>query len=33
MLEGDSIEYELIEKCCQLIKSDNPFTLEIGVRG
>ena len=32
MLEGDSIEYELIEKCCQLIKSDNPFTLEIGVR-
>ena len=32
MIGGDSIEYELLEKCCKLIKQDNPFTCEIGVR-
>ena len=32
MIGGDSIEYELLEKCCKLIKSNEPFTCEIGVR-
>ena len=32
MIGGDSIEYELLEKCCKLIKNENPFTCEIGVR-
>jgi len=32
MIEGDSIEYELLEKLCSLIMSDSPFTCEIGVR-
>ena len=32
MIEGDSIEYDLIEKICGLIMSENPFTCEIGVR-
>jgi hypothetical protein len=32
MIEGDSIEYELLERCCKLIKNENPFTCEIGVR-
>ena len=32
MIEGDSIEYDLIEKICSLIMSDNPFTCEVGVR-
>ena len=32
MIEGDSIEYDLLEKVCALITNDNPFTCEIGVR-
>ena len=32
MIEGDSIEYDLIEKICSLIMSDKPFTCEVGVR-
>ena len=32
MIQGDSIEYDLIEKICGLIMSENPFTCEIGVR-
>ena len=32
MIEGDSIEYELIERCCNLIKNQNPLTCEVGVR-
>ena len=32
MIGGDSIEYELLEKCCKLIKSSDPLTCEIGVR-
>ena len=32
MIGGDSIEYELLEKCCKLIKNPNPLTCEIGVR-
>jgi len=32
MIEGDSIEYELIEKVCKLIKKEDPFTCEVGVR-
>ena len=32
MIEGDSTEYELLEKCCKLIKVEDPLTLEIGVR-
>ena len=32
MIGGDSIEYELLEKCCKLIKNLNPLTCEIGVR-
>lgn len=32
MIGGDSIEYELIENCCKLIKNQNPLTCEIGVR-
>ena len=32
MIEGDSIEYNLIEKVCSLITTEKPFTCEIGVR-
>ena len=32
MIGGDSIEYELLEKCCKLIKNSDPLTCEIGVR-
>ena len=32
MISGDSIEYELLEKCCKLIKNSDPLTCEIGVR-
>ena len=32
MIEGDSIEYDLLEKVCGLIMNDKPFTCEIGVR-
>jgi len=32
MIEGDSIEYDLLEKTCSLISNEKPFTCEIGVR-
>tara|TARA_A100001391_G_scaffold45972_1_gene26980 strand:- start:1603 stop:2220 length:618 start_codon:yes stop_codon:yes gene_type:complete len=31
-IEGDSVEYELLEKVCSLINTEKPFTCEVGVR-
>jgi len=32
MIEGDSIEYELIQKCCELLMGESLLTCEVGVR-
>jgi hypothetical protein len=32
MIQGDSIEYEILKEACKTLNSDDLFTAEIGVR-